>query len=625
MTAHHWIKRLSVTGGFLDGLDVAFVDGLNCIIGPRGTGKTTIIELIRFALDAMPGREGDPLRKRIESLVNSNLDGGRVEVAVETKGGFTYTVNRSLGGTPIVFDQSGNSMPGMKVRGGVLFRADILSQNQIESIAEMPHYQLDLIDKFRFCEIHMTNWKISEARNALESNSAALVPLMAHCEVLKAELQELPVVEAKLIELRETAGINAEAINRAHTVKALRDQEQRAVNEAERLLTQITNTLNGILGGTGLQIGSIFTSEIMDGPNEAIFAIISAQLSEATAAYERHLKATIDDLRAGQEALAHQKSLVEEAHKKQEVAFFKLIEKNKGAQAKAPERAKVEQRRNELLFKKRQIAEIQEQISKLWKERSAISKELSHLYDERFKLRSGVAKELTDKLSPTVRVRVRQCGNRSQYRDYLEAAFRGFSIKGSVVAAKLAASVTPNELMNLIKEGDWGRVAEECNLNDHQATTVLEALNSPEQFFALELALLEDAPFIELFDRGEYRETSALSTGQKCTAILPILLFESDSPLLIDHPEDNLDNRYIYETVVETLREIKKSRQLIFVTQNPNIPVLGDAGLVLAMGSDKSGTKITHQGNVDECREDIVVLLEGGEEAFKARKKRYHY
>jgi len=65
---YHRIKRLGVAGGFLDGLSITFADGLNCIIGPRGTGKTTIIELLRFGLDAMPGREGDTKAFTAEQL-----------------------------------------------------------------------------------------------------------------------------------------------------------------------------------------------------------------------------------------------------------------------------------------------------------------------------------------------------------------------------------------------------------------------------------------------------------------------------------------------------------------------------------------------------------------------------
>jgi DNA repair exonuclease SbcCD ATPase subunit len=91
---HQLIRKLQISGGFLDGLDIEFQDGLN---EPRGAGKTTVIELTRFAIDAMPGRQGDPLRKRVESIIDANLGGGKVEVTVETKDGATYVISRSAG------------------------------------------------------------------------------------------------------------------------------------------------------------------------------------------------------------------------------------------------------------------------------------------------------------------------------------------------------------------------------------------------------------------------------------------------------------------------------------------------------------------------------------------------
>ncbi len=74
-----------------------------------------------------------------------------------------------------------------------------------------------------------------------------------------------------------------------------------------------------------------------------------------------------------------------------------------------------------------------------------------------------------------------------------------------------------------------------------------------------------------------YSDVSALAIDRaERTAILPILLLDSANPLLIDQPEDNLDNRFIFETVVDSIHKVKTGRQLIFVTHNPNIPVLGD-------------------------------------------------
>ena len=95
----HRIRSVSIVGGFLDGSYFEFTDGLNCIIGARGAGKTTVVELLRFALDTLPSRESYPQeRRRIESLVERNLAGGHVKVTIETKDGLTYVVSRAPGG-----------------------------------------------------------------------------------------------------------------------------------------------------------------------------------------------------------------------------------------------------------------------------------------------------------------------------------------------------------------------------------------------------------------------------------------------------------------------------------------------------------------------------------------------
>lgn len=168
-------------------------------------------------------------------------------------------------------------------------------------------------------------------------------------------------------------------------------------------------------------------------------------------------------------------------------------------------------------------------------------------------------------------------------------------------------------------------LVDQAELNQDQAERVMAALSGSRTLFDLETVELMDLPRIELKDGEEYKDSGALSTGQKCTAILPILLLDSDNPLLVDQPEDNLDNGFIYETVVKSIRDVKTRRQLVFVTHNPNIPVLGDAERIFVLESDGSTARIANQGTVEECKRDIVTLLEGGEEAFKERKLRYDY
>lgn len=151
---------------------------------------------------------------------------------------------------------------------------------------------------------------------------------------------------------------------------------------------------------------------------------------------------------------------------------------------------------------------------------------------------------------------------------------------------------------------------------------VVEALDGTERLYQIETVELEDQPRIELLD-GQYKDTLQLSTGQRCTAILPILLLESDRPLLIDQPEDNLDNKFVFDTVVQSVRKVKQTRQLIFITHNPNIPVLGDADRVFVIGSDGQHGVIEKAGTVDDLKDEIETLLEGGKKAFLLRKRRY--
>ena len=123
-----------------------------------------------------------------------------------------------------------------------------------------------------------------------------------------------------------------------------------------------------------------------------------------------------------------------------------------------------------------------------------------------------------------------------------------------------------------------------------------------------------------------------LSTGQKATAVL-LLLLDSDAPLIVDQPEDDLDNRFITEGVVPRMREEKRRRQFIFSTHNANIPVLGDAELILGLtaegeaGGGQARIASEHMGSIDSqpVREIVEELLEGGKDAFETRRRKYGF
>ena len=115
-----------------------------------------------------------------------------------------------------------------------------------------------------------------------------------------------------------------------------------------------------------------------------------------------------------------------------------------------------------------------------------------------------------------------------------------------------------------------------------------------------------------------------LSMGQKATVLLKLFLAEGDNPLIIDQPEENLDNKFVYESLVNAFRDAKKKRQIIIATHNANLVVNTDSEQIIV--SEYKNGRITYtSGSIEDknIKKNITALLEGGEEAFKRRELRY--
>lgn len=127
-----------------------------------------------------------------------------------------------------------------------------------------------------------------------------------------------------------------------------------------------------------------------------------------------------------------------------------------------------------------------------------------------------------------------------------------------------------------------------------------------------------------------YKDISELSLGQRAVAILTIITegmtkLDVKAPLIIDQPEDQLDNRFIYQHLIHTIRRLKEKKQIIFVTHNANIPVCGDAENVMCLTSNNENGWIDKYGSLEnnKVQKRIIEVLEGGEESFKMRLRKY--
>lgn len=122
-----------------------------------------------------------------------------------------------------------------------------------------------------------------------------------------------------------------------------------------------------------------------------------------------------------------------------------------------------------------------------------------------------------------------------------------------------------------------------------------------------------------------YPMTNA-SSGEKATAVFSYILAGSSTPLVIDQPEDDMDNRVIYEEVVSKLKRAKQKRQIIIVTHNANITLNTDPEMIISMDSRSKFVRVKMQGSADNdnVRREVCDVVEGTERAFLQRAKKYH-
>lgn len=167
---------------------------------------------------------------------------------------------------------------------------------------------------------------------------------------------------------------------------------------------------------------------------------------------------------------------------------------------------------------------------------------------------------------------------------------------------------------------------EDKNLFGGRFNKVIKMLND-EQIAELQLFLPEDDINMEYKpnNASNFKSLKNASAGQRTSAILTFILADGNVPLVLDQPEDDLDNHLIYDLVVERIKQCKQKRQIIVISHNANIPVNGDAELIIAMDSNSKYVKVFKSGTIEEelLREEICNVMEGGEKAFMMRANRY--
>ena len=227
------------------------------------------------------------------------------------------------------------------------------------------------------------------------------------------------------------------------------------------------------------------------------------------------------------------------------------------------------------------------------------------------RLTEDAARELTGRVGDRVRVRTNPLADRSQLLALFELHLRGQSVRKAQLE-RLVLSL-PSAIATAILEGPAALESLGCT----PATAAKLSQLPPSVTRACEECDTPDQVMVEINLGSEGAENwtpvQTVSPGQRATALLALALASGTAPLIIDQPEDDLDNRYIYDEVVKVLRTVCKARQVIVATHNANVAVLGDAEMILALDADSGQGQVMALGGLEspavaETARRILVL-----------------
>lgn len=267
------------------------------------------------------------------------------------------------------------------------------------------------------------------------------------------------------------------------------------------------------------------------------------------------------------------------------------------------------------------------------KERRARLVEWEDLKSREFRMLNRAARTVGDKLRGRVQVEVNIAADRRRLVELLRQRIGGRLSEATKVLSNARGFSLP-DFVERCRAGADALLERYPTMPPTQASRLAEA--SEETLALIEELELPPTTAIRLNtaptgDPPRWQAQEELSAGQKATAVLLLLLIDSDAPLVIDQPEDDLDNRFIMEGVVPRMREAKQRRQFVLTTHNANIPVLGDAELIVGLTTAADGAGVRAQiapermGNIDDpsVRALVEALLESGRYAFEKRRRKY--
>ena len=605
---------LHVVGAFIPDTWVNLNESLNALIGSKGTGKTALLECIRFVLNTpVPKERSESVDKHMQHILGS---AGYVECLVQDGSGEErLIVRRADSRDRIVITDSRGEISTVSAGPGPAFPISILGWHEIESVADRASARIGILDRTGEPQ------RIQQAYDGIQSHIARardqLPLLQRQVRRLSTSLKELWELQRKRstlarLEQGELLGLQNQYEWFLQTEQRLAAIESGAAKRRGQLGEVIPSRLEiGIpVAPAETPLGDL-DSALADLTNSAALA----QASEVTATND--MSAALDELRASADLAG--KALA------RSFAEFRDGTYTPRVNALPPEDREILARQIQVLEETKRLPTVETTCAEQLRELRALAADLygacnsvCNLREDIIAMRSTLVASLNTEL-PGVRLEFKRSANH-------EARARFQGSYGTEAASVISYVDAFSGRDGYEKLRDLFEKLQSLDLAE-ASWKIQDALLDAKLVALLDVIDDDDVDLLLSVDSRGFVPIQNLSAGQRCVAVFPLLLRNTRGPLVIDQPEDNLDNRYIADIIGPELLKKKRGQQYVVTSHNANLVVLTDADLIIHLDSDGSRATFPAAGFLacpdSRVKGSVLDVLDGGEAALLARQMKY--
>jgi len=593
-----YIKSIAFRGGLLNGKQINFSPELNNIIGIRGSGKSSILEIVRYALNIPFGSQAADKDYKDDLIKHVLRSGGKAIVEIVDRNEDVYKVERIYGQKEDIYKDG--ILQQVITLDAILQKPIYFGQKDLSN--KNPDFENDLVDKL--------------IGNRLNDVQARIGKQKANIQRIINELKNLGNLSL-LKKETETAKANAEYKLRLFTEKGVAEKL-----ELQTSFESDINCLQNFKAGVDAYLSDLqdiiqnhthsLNKKLESKTNPEIFAEAGSLADNLKNTIEQiktiyadvqktgiEFTAVVDKLKAKKEELKEEFARIKREINIPELNpddFIKINRELETSKLKLIEIEKSESKRKEW---EKSLNEAVNALDNLW-------------YDKFILLKAEVNK--INEIGGKLNIEINYKGRKDKFLSKLQEVFRGSRINED---SYKAISEDYSDFIDMRKD-DFRKLSDRVTENQF-----MEAKN---RFNANLYDLLTFEVPDQIIIKYDGKSLEKHSLGQRASALILFLLSQKENDILIiDQPEDDLDNQTIYEDVLREIKRLKGNMQFIFATHNANIPVLGDSEMLVACQYVPDSEIIVESGSID-CRniqEKIIKIMEGGQEAFEIRKNIY--